>query len=157
MMRMRTWSWGSHRCWLRDSASPRQVSGGCVAVGSTEGRLHGLTWGTGSNGNLGAVLSRSRDLQRLLPARIVTVNELGLVLMSRTSRGRVCSGICLNLLSPTGSLSPDKAKRKGQKKKVPQEDTMAEPQPAADTAADADEAQAEQSSDDDDSSSDEER
>ncbi|EOA97183.1 Putative rRNA methyltransferase 3, partial [Anas platyrhynchos] len=51
----------------------------------------------------------------------------------------------------------DKAKRKGQKKKVPQEDTMAEPQPAADTAADADEAQAEQSSDDDDSSSDEER
>lgn len=129
-----------------------------MAVGSTEGHLHGITWGTGSNGNLGAVLSRSRDLQRLLPAPIVTDNELGLVLMSRTSRGRVCSGICLNFLSPTGSLSPDKAKRKGQnKKKVPQEDTMAEPQPAADTAADADEAQAEQSSDDDDSSSDEER
>ncbi|XP_035422763.1 pre-rRNA 2'-O-ribose RNA methyltransferase FTSJ3 isoform X2 [Cygnus atratus] len=52
----------------------------------------------------------------------------------------------------------DKAKRKGQKKKkAPQEDTMAEPQPAAGTAADANEAQAEQSSDDDDSSSDEER
>lgn len=25
---MRTWSWGSHRCWLRGSASLREVSGG---------------------------------------------------------------------------------------------------------------------------------
>lgn len=25
---MRAWSWGSRRCWLRDSASLREVSGG---------------------------------------------------------------------------------------------------------------------------------
>ncbi|XP_064329288.1 pre-rRNA 2'-O-ribose RNA methyltransferase FTSJ3 isoform X1 [Phalacrocorax carbo] len=50
----------------------------------------------------------------------------------------------------------DKATRKGQKKKVPQEEAPAEPPPAADTGPDAGKAQDEQSSDDG-SSSDEER
>ncbi|GAB0199371.1 pre-rRNA 2'-O-ribose RNA methyltransferase FTSJ3 [Grus japonensis] len=50
----------------------------------------------------------------------------------------------------------DKATGKGRKKKVPQEETPAEPLPAADTGPDAAKAQDEQSSDDD-SSSDEER
>jgi len=58
-------------------------------------------------------------------------------------------------LSPSGSFSPGKTKKKGQKKKIPQESTAAEPQDAADTGADTAEAEAEQSSDDD-SSSDEE-
>lgn len=48
-----------------------------------------------------------------------------------------------------------KTKKKGQKKKILQEDAAAEPQDAADTGADTAEAEAEQSSDDD-SSSDEE-
>ncbi|NXV95430.1 SPB1 protein, partial [Calonectris borealis] len=50
----------------------------------------------------------------------------------------------------------DKATRKGQKKKVPQEEAPAEPPPAADTGPGAGKAQDEESSDDD-SSSDEER
>lgn len=57
-------------------------------------------------------------------------------------------------LSPSGSFSPGKTKKKGQKK-IPQGDAAAEPQDAADTGADTAEAEAEQSSDDD-SSSDEE-
>ncbi|NWX51444.1 SPB1 protein, partial [Steatornis caripensis] len=50
----------------------------------------------------------------------------------------------------------DKATRKGQKKKVPQEEAPAEPVPATDAGTDAGKVQDEQSSDDD-SSSDEER
>jgi len=76
--------------------------------------------------------------------------------MSWASRGMICSGVCLNPFSPSGSCSLDKTTGKGVKKKVPQEDAPAEPPPAADTAPDAGEAQGEQSSDDD-SSSDEER
>ncbi|NXS76042.1 SPB1 protein, partial [Pandion haliaetus] len=49
----------------------------------------------------------------------------------------------------------DKAARKGQKKKVPQEEAPAEPPPAADTGPNAGKAQDEQSSDDDSSSDDE--
>uniref|UniRef100_A0A8C0EPJ6 pre-rRNA processing protein FTSJ3 n=1 Tax=Bubo bubo TaxID=30461 RepID=A0A8C0EPJ6_BUBBB len=64
-------------------------------------------------------------------------------------------GVCLNPFSPSGSCSPDKATRKGQKV-VPQKEAPAEPPPAADAGPDAGEAQDEQSSDDD-SSSDEER
>lgn len=37
---MRTWSWGSRRCWLRDSASLRKVSGGLRCWGGTEGQPH---------------------------------------------------------------------------------------------------------------------
>lgn len=57
---------------------------------------------------------------------------------------------------PSGSCSPDKAARKGQKKTVvPQEEAPAEPPPAADVKPDADNVQDNQSSDDDTSSDDE--
>uniref|UniRef100_A0A8D0FMR7 pre-rRNA processing protein FTSJ3 n=1 Tax=Strix occidentalis caurina TaxID=311401 RepID=A0A8D0FMR7_STROC len=75
----------------------------------------------------------------------------GIALMSCASRRAICSGVSLNPFSPSGSCSPDKATRKGQKV-VPQEEAAAEPLPAADAGPDAGEAQDEQSSDDDSSS-----
>uniref|UniRef100_A0A8C0IB55 pre-rRNA processing protein FTSJ3 n=1 Tax=Bubo bubo TaxID=30461 RepID=A0A8C0IB55_BUBBB len=78
--------------------------------------------------------------------------ELG---QSQMLAERQRDGVCLNPFSPSGSCSPDKATRKGQKV-VPQKEAPAEPPPAADAGPDAGEAQDEQSSDDD-SSSDEER
>lgn len=74
--------------------------------------------------------------------------------MSWLSRGMICSGVCVDPFSPSGSCSPDKATRKGQKK-VPPEEAPAEPPPAADTGPDADKVQDEESSDDDSSSDDE--
>lgn len=81
---------------------------------------------------------------------------MSVVLTSWISRVTLCSGVCLDPFSPSGSCSPDKATRKGQKKEVPLEEAPAEPPPATDAGPDAGKAQDEQSSDDD-SSSDEER